>query len=95
VEEYLAHFAGIVKETLNDQNFSMEKSRSPVSRQISQNSRRVTGIILKVQAQERQSHRFKSARGRWITREIAYRDFMSGRVKNLVSRFMKSRSAKL
>jgi len=62
-----------------------------MSRQISQNSKGVIGIILKVQAQERQIHRPKSARDLWITCEIIYWDFVSGRVKKLVLKYIKSR----
>jgi hypothetical protein len=49
-------------------------------------------VLRKVQAQERQNHRSKLARGRWISHEVAYRDFVSRRVEHLVSKFTKSRS---
>jgi hypothetical protein len=75
--------------------FSVENSRNPASRQISQRSKEVTVVIfLQAEAQEREGRRFTPTRTVGSTREIPFRGFVGGKTETSSFGFAKLRSPK-
>jgi hypothetical protein len=76
VENHFIKFAEVLRRENGRSEFSMENSRSPASYQILWSSREVTEYFQRIQAQERQSCRFKPTRAIGFARGFPFLGFV-------------------